>query len=143
MRKFNNPSPSAWPDLVRRPSLELEFLESSVRNTLHRVKRSGDHALMELALQYDGAELDSVTVSDEERTAAVRQLDVNLKGAIKLAAANIRTFHEQQRRTDIKTETMPGVVCWRKTVPISRVGIYIPGGTAPLFSTVLMLGIPA
>src|SRR5690349_4762862 len=143
MKVFNEPSPETWKDLSQRPQLALEFLESSVRNVLNRVKKSGDHALKELTLQFDKANLVAVSVSTSEIEEAKKALSEDLKDAIKTAAANIEKFHSAQRREMIKIETMPGVTCWRKAVAIDKVGIYIPGGSAPLFSTVLMLGIPA
>lgn len=143
MNVFTNPSPNTWTELCERPQLELGFLESSVRNIMNRVRNSGDEALREITLQFDKVALDSILVPDAEINAAGEKLSAELKGAIQQAAANIRTFHAAQRREPLKVETMPGVSCWRKGVAIDKVGIYIPGGTAPLFSTVLMLGIPA
>ncbi|MBY0436082.1 MAG: histidinol dehydrogenase [Cyclobacteriaceae bacterium] len=143
MKVYENPDVSSWPVLTRRPELALDFLESSVRNTLNRVKLSGDLALKELTKQYDGVALEGIRVSENEITQAISTLDEKVKEATRVAAANIRLFHEKQRRDTLTVETMPGVTCWRKSVAVQRVGIYIPGGTAPLFSTVLMLGIPA
>ncbi|NOT76514.1 MAG: histidinol dehydrogenase [Cyclobacteriaceae bacterium] len=143
MKVLNNPSPDTWSDLIKRPQLELEFLESSVRNTLKRVKLSGDQALYELTQQYDGVKLDDLKVSGKEIDHAINTLDKSIKEAIGIATNNIRAFHNAQKRDVLKVETMPGVSCWRKSVPIQKIGIYIPGGSAPLFSTVLMLGIPA
>ncbi len=143
MKFVNNPSPDTWLELIKRPQLELEFLESSVRNTLTRVKLSGDRALRELTVQYDGVTLESLNVTSLEIEKAISSLDESIKNAITIAASNIRLFHSSQRREILQVETMPGVTCWRKSVPIQKIGIYIPGGTAPLFSTVLMLGIPA
>ena len=143
MKTLNNPGRETWKELVKRPQLELEFLESSVRNTLNRVKLSGDLALRELTLQFDGASIENVAVSEQEIKDAIHQLDESIKNAIRMAANNIRKFHQQQKIGAYEVETMPGVTCWRKSLPIQKVGIYIPGGTAPLFSTVLMLGIPA
>jgi histidinol dehydrogenase len=143
MKIFNDPSPETWKELSQRPQLELEFLESSVRNVLNRIKKSGDHALKELTLQFDKATINTVSVSSSEIEEAKRSLPEDLKDAIKTAAANIEKFHSAQARELVKIETTPGVTCWRKAVAIDKVGIYIPGGSAPLFSTVLMLGIPA
>ncbi|CAN5320045.1 histidinol dehydrogenase [soil metagenome] len=143
MKFFNNPSLSTWGELTKRPQLELEFLESSVRNTLTRVKLSGDRAVQELTLQYDGVSIENMSVSSKEIEEAILSLNNSLKKAINVAAANVRLFHTKQKRDVLTVETMPGVTCWRRSVPIERIGIYIPGGTAPLFSTVLMLGIPA
>jgi histidinol dehydrogenase len=143
MNVYNNPAKEKWKELIQRPQLELGFLESSVRNILNRVKKSGDHAIRELTLQFDKATLQDLEVSEGEMTEARRLVSAPLKEAIRLAADNISRFHEAQKREPVVIETMPGVRCWRKAVPISKVGIYIPGGTAPLFSTVLMLAIPA
>lgn len=143
MKTYTNPTPDTWAELCQRPQLELEFLESSVRNVLNRVRKSGDDALLELTAQYDKVQLQSLEVSTAEMEAAGRALSEVLKDAIRTAAANIEKFHAAQRRDVLKVETTPGVHCWRKGVAIDKVGIYIPGGSAPLFSTVLMLGIPA
>jgi len=143
MKVFNNPSKETWSQLTLRPQLELEFLESSVRNVINRVKKSGDNALRELTLQFDKANIQNLVVSDAEFDAAEKSIASELKDAIRTAASNIEKFHAAQKRESVKIETTPGVTCWRKAVPIQKVGIYIPGGSAPLFSTVLMLGIPA
>lgn len=143
MKIFNNPPSSTWKELTQRPQIGLEFLESSVRNVLNRVKKSGDQALRELTLQFDKVSIDQLAVSAAEITEAEKSLSQELKKAIQTAAANIEKFHAAQRREVLKVETMPGVMCWRKGVSIDKVGIYIPGGSAPLFSTVLMLGVPA
>jgi histidinol dehydrogenase len=143
MQVFRNPSQKDWPSLCQRPQEALEFIESAVRNILVRVKTSGDAALRELTLQYDKATLTELRVSDVEIVEAENSLSEQLKSAIRVAARNIEVFHASQQRTVTKIETMPGVMCWRKAVPIQKIGIYIPGGTAPLFSTVLMLAIPA
>jgi histidinol dehydrogenase len=143
MKTYTNPTPDTWDDLCQRPQLELEFLESSVRNVLNRVRKSGDEALLELTAQYDKVQLQSIIVTPAEIEAAGKALPEALKDAIRTAAANIEKFHAAQRRDVLKVETTPGVQCWRKGVAIDKVGIYIPGGSAPLFSTVLMLGIPA
>lgn len=143
MNIFNQPQRDSWKELTRRPQLELGFLESSVRNILNRVKISGDQALLDLTLQLDKVSLDTLAASEAEIEEARRAVSPSLAKAIATAAENIKTFHSAQRRETKTVETMPGVRCWRKAVPISRVGIYIPGGTAPLFSTVLMLAIPA
>ncbi|HEX6889942.1 MAG TPA: histidinol dehydrogenase [Chryseolinea sp.] len=143
MKIFINPSRAMWPQLTSRPQLALEFLESSVRNIFNRVKKSGDNALRELTLQFDKVNVGELAVSKEEFQNAERSLSKTLKDAISTAAANIEKFHSAQRRESVKIETTPGVTCWRRAVPINKIGIYIPGGSAPLFSTVLMLGVPA
>jgi histidinol dehydrogenase len=143
MKIFINPSRTTWPQLTTRPQLALEFLESSVRNIFNRVKKSGDNALRELTLQFDKVNVGNLAVSKEEFQNAEKALSQTLKDAISTAAANIEKFHSAQTRESAKIETTPGVTCWRRAVPIDKIGIYIPGGSAPLFSTVLMLGVPA
>lgn len=143
MKIFNNPPKETWAPLTQRPQLELEFLDSAVRNLLNRVKKSGDVALRELTLQFDKVAIENLSVSKNEVQTAVQAIPVELQKSIETAAANIEKFHSSQRRESLKVETSPGVQCWRKAVAIDKVGIYIPGGSAPLFSTVLMLGIPA
>jgi len=143
MNVFINPSRDSWPLLIKRPELALDFLESSVKNILARVKKNGDYALKEFTRQYDNVELENIQATQKEIEDAVNALDANLKKAIEVAASNIEKFHQAQLRNTEIIETMPGVQCWRKGIAIEKVGIYIPGGTAPLFSTVLMLAIPA
>src|SRR5688500_16092543 len=143
MNVFNNPSRETWKELVRRPQLELGFLESTVRNILNRVRKSGDQAIRDLTLQFDKVQVGDLEVTKEEMKEARERVSGDLRRAIEAAADNITRFHSAQKRDTNVVETMPGVKCWRKAVPITKVGIYIPGGTAPLFSTVLMLGIPA
>jgi histidinol dehydrogenase len=143
MKVVINPARADWSQLCERPGLELEFLESAVKNILTRVKSSGDAALRALTQQFDQVTIDELAVSLKEIEAAEKLLEEDLKSAIRVAAANIEKFHEAQKISLLEIETMPGVLCWRKAVPIGKVGIYIPGGTAPLFSTVLMLAIPA
>jgi histidinol dehydrogenase len=143
MRIKIDPPTSLWKELTKRPQLELEYLESTVNNILNRVKNSGDAALRELTKQHDGVDVSQLLVSEPELLESISQLSDSLKNAIRIAAANIEKFHSAQHNEILQVETMPGVMCWRKQVAIQRVGIYIPGGSAPLFSTVLMLGIPA
>ncbi len=143
MRRYTNPAEPTWPELTRRPQMEFSFLDSAVRNILNRVRKGGDNAIRELTLQFDRVTIDDLAVGQREIAQAERALSGELKEAIRIAADNIKKFHAAQRRKPMEVETMPGVRCWRKAVPIGKVGIYIPGGSAPLFSTVLMLGIPA
>ncbi|MFM9838743.1 MAG: histidinol dehydrogenase [Cyclobacteriaceae bacterium] len=138
-----NPPEIKWPELCQRPQMELEYLESSVKNILTRVKKSGDEALKELTKQFDQVELGQLQISEEEINEAIASVPEKLKQAIQAASRNIEKFHAAQKKGTLEIETMPGVTCWRKGVAIQRVGIYVPGGSAPLFSTVLMLGIPA
>lgn len=143
MQIVSNPARKNWEELLKRPVFETDFLRSTVSNILNRVKVGGDKALHEFNEKFDGAQVKNLEVSAGEIQEAIQQIDNELKEAIKTAAANIEAFHKAQKRDTLKIETMPGVTCWRKSVAIEKVGIYIPGGTAPLFSTVLMLAIPA
>lgn len=143
MKIVINPPIAEWPTLCQRPQIELDFLESTVKNVLDRVKNSGDQALKEITAQFDKVDLTELEVTSIEIDNAVKTIPENLREAIRTAAFNIEKFHSAQKREVTPIETMPGVMCWRKGVPIDKVGIYIPGGSAPLFSTVLMLGIPA
>jgi len=143
MNIFVNPEKNLWPEIVVRPQLALDFLDSAVRNVMNRVKASGDKAIRELTLQYDKADVSVLRVSEQEIAEAESLLSAELKDAIRTAASNISRFHAAQKREVQPIETTPGVLCWRKAVAIDTVGIYIPGGSAPLFSTVLMLGVPA
>lgn len=143
MQVFDNPARSQWREIQQRPQIELSFLDSAVRNILTRVKKSGDSALREFTFQFDKIKIDDLQVSASEITEASLTLKPELKKAIEVAALNIEKFHASQKRDVTEIETSPGVKCWRKAVAIDKVGIYIPGGSAPLFSTVLMLGTPA
>ena len=139
------PARAEWPALLARPVQSTQQIEAAVAPILAQVRAGGDAALVELAKKFDKIELatDQLTVSSAELDAAEDQLSDELKAAIRQAYQNIHLFHERQKQPVEKIETMPGVVCWRKSVGIEKVGLYIPGGTAPLFSTVLMLGVPA
>ncbi len=143
MKVYIDPPKSTWNELLERPALELDFLESSVKNILYRVKTSGDAALRDFTLQLDKVDLKTFIVTEKEVEEAEQRIKPELKKALLVAKSNISTFHATQRSENTRIETMPGVSCWRKAVAIDKVGMYIPGGTAPLFSTVLMLGIPA
>lgn len=143
MKIIAYPQRSEWAAHLKRPSLPKGDIESKVLSILNAVEERGDDALLELARKYDGFEGDVLEIGSEEIARAEEALDENLKTAIRQAYRNIHTFHEAQRQPVEKIETMPGVTCWRKSVGIEKVGIYIPGGSAPLFSTVLMLAIPA
>ncbi|HNX67618.1 MAG TPA: histidinol dehydrogenase [Bacteroidales bacterium] len=138
-----NPDKGQREQLCRRPSIDTDVISDSVREILKEVRLQGDNALKRLTKLYTGTDLNSLKVTDEEINSAGDLLSEDLKSAIRLAAGNIERFHGSQLYTEAATETMPGVLCWRKSVGIEKVGLYIPGGNAPLFSTVLMLGIPA
>lgn len=143
MKLINLPSEDQWPDLLSRPALDTEKLFDAVRSLINKVRTEGDRALLELEERFDAVRLSSLAVTPEEMEAASRQVAEPLKAAIRLAKQNIETFHSSQRFVGKKVETMPGVTCWQKAVGIEKVGLYVPGGTAPLFSTVLMLAVPA
>ncbi|MFD2572027.1 histidinol dehydrogenase [Spirosoma soli] len=139
------PARAEWPALLARPVQSTQQIESIVAPILAKVRAAGDAALVELAQKFDKIDLaqQGLAVNQTELDAAEAQLSDELKAAIWQAYQNIRTFHERQKQPVEKIETMPGVTCWRRSVGIEKVGLYIPGGTAPLFSTVLMLGVPA
>ncbi|HSO89267.1 MAG TPA: histidinol dehydrogenase [Draconibacterium sp.] len=143
MKTYINPPQDSWPEILKRPVFEVSDLFGKVQAILNEIKVNGDDALRKYTLQFDGVKLDSFLVSDEELNEAEQRIDEKLKVGINLASKNIQSFHAAQITQIKKIETTPGVVCWQKPVPIEKVGLYIPGGTAPLFSTVLMLAIPA
>ncbi len=143
MQTIQFPDRSEWPALLQRPVLDNSALETTVLKVLNDVKFQGDDAVKRYTLQFDGVEIQSPLVTESEIEEAVCTISGELKNAIQLAAKNIETFHKKQRSTVEVIETMPGIKCWRKSVGIEKVGLYIPGGTAPLFSTILMLAIPA
>jgi histidinol dehydrogenase len=144
MRLFTYPAQNKWAELVSRPSEGLGAKEAAVKDILLKVRKGGDKTLIELTRQFDKTNIKSLKVGADTIKKAGAKISPSLKKAIDTAYNNIYKFHLAQKSDKIeKIETMPGVVCWRKTVPIEKVGLYIPGGSAPLFSTVLMLGIPA
>lgn len=140
---FVKPAASEWQRILQRPVFDTLQLEGAVKNILDDVKQNGNAAVKKYALQFDKAVLNNLKVSEEEIATAVNAVPEELKAAIAVAKENITRFHQSQKDAITKIETAPGVTCWRKPVAIDRVGLYIPGGTAPLFSTLLMLGIPA
>ncbi len=143
MNIIKYPKREAWGDIVERPHLDVSQLNATVASVLDDVKRRGDEAVKDYEAKFDHVALQTLAVSHDEIEEACTLVGDELKEAIELAHHNIKTFHEAQRFVGQKTETQPGVVCWQKSVPIGKVGLYIPGGTAPLFSTVLMLATPA
>lgn len=143
MQIVKYPKKNTWSKYLVRPADDTSGIEAIVKPILEKVKREGDKALKEYALRFDKAKLDSLYVSDAEFIKAEAQVEESLKAAIITAKENIEQFHVAQKQEILTLETMPGVTCSRKSVAIQKVGLYIPGGTAPLFSTVLMLGIPA
>lgn len=140
---YENPVASEWTALCKRPTLPLANLEGKVQSILDAVKEEGDNALRRFAKEFDSVTINDIRVGKQEIEEILQMVPDELKQAIALAAENIRKFHSSQQSTEIPVETTQGVVCWRKSVPISNVGLYIPGGSAPLFSTILMLAIPA
>lgn len=143
MNVVNNPPPSAWKELLKRPTQKFKQTKKIVSPILKKVKKRGDKALRQFSLEYDHVELDELAVSEAEIQSAREQVGPALRKAIQVARENIEKFHRAQYTEPLSVETMPGVRCERRSVPIERVGLYIPGGTAPLFSSVLMLGVPA
>ena len=143
MKTFLYPDKSVWASIVERPHLDVSTLTSTVQAVLDDVKARGDEAVKEYELKFDKAVLEQLAVTQEEMDEAETLVDATLREAIILAHHNIKAFHEAQRFSEVRVETQPGVECWQKSVAIERVGLYIPGGTAPLFSTVLMLATPA
>lgn len=143
MRIVENPLKKDWPSLLQRPSFDANSLLPKVQEVLDTVREKGDEAVKSYTLSFDQVELTSFTINMEQINQMAATLNSSVKKAIDVAFVNIEKFHQTQFQKVEKIETMPGVWCWRKSVGIEKVGIYIPGGTAPLFSTVLMLGIPA
>ena len=143
MKVFNEPKINEWTSIIERPSIDAAQLNDNVRNIIDEVIAGGDAAIKKITLQFDRVSINELKVTAEKIAAAENLLTPGLKTAIQLAKVNIEIFHNSQIQKVERIETMPGVWCWRKSVGIEKVGIYIPGGSAPLFSTVLMLGIPA
>ena len=140
---ISNPDKSKWQEILKRPVMNTENLFDTVRSVIDRVKEEGDRAVLDYEEKFDKVVLASLAVSEEEQQEAENLVSEDLKAAIRLAKQNIETFHAAQRFEGKKVQTQPGVTCWQKAVAIEKVGLYIPGGTAPLFSTVLMLAVPA
>ena len=143
MKKILYPHKSDWAELLKRPTQDVSTLFENVNTILQNVKANGDKAVLEYAEKFDRVKLESLAVTPEEMKEAEAQVPIELKVAILLAQRNIYTFHKKQKFEGKKVETMEGVTCWQKAVGIEKVGLYVPGGTAPLFSTVLMLAVPA
>ncbi len=143
MEIIQSPDKKDWKKILARPVVDTKSLEFTVSNILQEVKTNGDDAVRKFSLMFDKVSLDDFAVTENEIQKAVSSVSDDLKSAIQLAQKNIELFHKKQLSEPEVIETMPGVRCWRKSVAIEKVGLYIPGGTAPLFSTVLMLAIPA
>ncbi len=143
MQLIEYPGREEWKEILKRPVFETGDLDETVKSILAEIKSSGDGAVMRYTSQFDGVELDNVQVTKDEIDESAFLVPGELKDAILLAQDNIKKFHEKQINLSQRIETSPGVFCWQKSVAIEKVGLYIPGGTAPLFSTVLMLAVPA
>lgn len=143
MQIISNPSRETWASLLERPHINSQNLTALVDEVLCRIRQEGDNAVRTYELQFDKANLTDLQVSEAEIKEAEALVSDELKKALQIAKENIATFHAAQKHTLPKVETTQGVTCWQKAVPIEKVGLYVPGGTAPLFSTVLMLAIPA
>lgn len=143
MQIINNPHKDAWSDILKRPTQTVENIENTVNQIFDDVQRNGDKAIEKYTAMFDGVEEMLEELSIEDIQSASNRVSGDLKRAIQIAKQNIESFHKAQRTTKIQVETMPGVQCWQEKRPIEKIGLYIPGGTAPLFSTVLMLAVPA
>lgn len=143
MKYIVYPSRNKWSKILKRPTQTFEEIETVVNQVFEDVQSNGDQAVRKYTKQFDKVSLSSIVVTEDEINTAVQKVSNELKEAIQLAASNIEKFHKAQQSKRVYQETMPGVVCWQEKRPIQKVGLYIPGGTAPLFSTVLMLAIPA
>jgi histidinol dehydrogenase len=143
MRIIEFPDPSSWEDLASRPVSDLSVIQEKVRPVLRAVREQGDKAVLRFTNEFDGVIPENIEVSAQELEASVSSIGEDLKASLEAAADNIRKFHAHQLNSEETVETMKGVECWRRSIPIEHVGLYIPGGSAPLFSTVLMLAIPA
>lgn len=143
MQVVSYPIRADWPKLLARPSSDMSDIDASVRRIISAVKAEGDTALRDLTKRYDGVEVCEIAVAENEIASATERVPLSLKLAIQMARTNIEKFHRSQQEERKIVDTSPGVRCWRKSVAIERVGFYIPAGSAPLFSTVLMLAVPA
>ena len=143
MNIIKYPQKGDWSKILARPVLDIQSLEKVVGEVLQEVRDKGDEALFRYTERFDKVRLESFVVTEAEKAASERWVEKGLKEAVRVAAVNIEKFHEAQKPAVVEVETVPGVKCWQKAVPVEKVGLYIPGGTAPLFSTVLMLALPA
>ena len=143
MKKIYNPQPETWSEICKRPTQTFSDVEETVKQIFKEVQQKGDKAIAKYASFFDGVTLENIQVTQEEIEIAKNEVSTELKEAIQLAKSNIEQFHAAQKTDKIVVETTIGVTCWQEKRPIPKVGLYIPGGTAPLFSTVLMLAVPA
>ena len=143
MKKLDNPQSSTWAELLKRPTQTFADIEETVKQIFKEVQQKGDKAVAKYTSLFDGVQLNAIEVTLDELKNAENQVSKELKEAIQLAKSNIYNFHQAQKTEKISIETTEGVFCWQEKRPIQKVGLYIPGGSAPLFSTVLMLAVPA
>ena len=143
MNKIYNPKPESWSTLLERPTKTVDDIEATVKEIFKEVQKKGDEAITKYTSLFDGVAVANLEVTPEEINEAIASIPQELKDAIQLAKSNIEKFHTAQKTTRVSVETTPGVACWQEKRPIQKIGLYIPGGTAPLFSTVLMLAVPA
>ncbi len=143
MQIIDNPNRNSWFDILKRPTQTVDDIEGIVNDVFNDVIKNGDTAINKYTTRFDGVALENNVVSLKEINSAIENIPVKLQNAIKLAKANIEKFHKAQLTNRVEVETVSGVSCWQEKRPIEKVGLYIPGGTAPLFSTVLMLAVPA
>jgi histidinol dehydrogenase len=143
MNKIYNPKPETWSTLLERPTKTVDDIEATVKEIFKEVQKKGDEAITKYTSLFDGVAVANLEVTPEEINEAIASIPQELQDAIQLAKSNIEKFHTAQKTTRVSVETTPGVACWQEKRPIQKIGLYIPGGTAPLFSTVLMLAVPA
>ena len=143
MNKIYNPKKETWVEILKRPTTSIEMIENTVYEVFNEVKTKGDNAILRYTNLFDNVQLEQLTVSEVEIKEGDKLVSNDLKDAIILAKSNIEKFHKAQKTSIVKVETTKGVLCWQEKRPIQKVGLYIPGGTAPLFSTILMLVVPA
>ncbi|TRX35757.1 histidinol dehydrogenase [Flavobacterium sp. ZT3R18] len=143
MNKIYNPKPETWSVILERPTQTVDDIEATVKGIFKEVQSKGDSAVSKYTSLFDGVAVDQLEVSQAEITTAIASISAELKQAIQLAKSNIEKFHAAQKTNPVSVETIEGVNCWQEKRPIQKIGLYIPGGTAPLFSTVLMLAVPA
>ena len=143
MNKIYNPKKETWVEILQRPTISIETIEDTVYEVFNEVKTKGDNAILRYTNLFDNVQLEQLTVSEDEIKEGDKLVSNDLKDAIILAKSNIEKFHKAQKTSIVKVETTKGVLCWQEKRPIQKVGLYIPGGTAPLFSTILMLVVPA
>jgi histidinol dehydrogenase len=143
MNKIFNPKPETWSEILKRPTKTIDDIEATVKEIFKEVEKKGDEAVAKYTSLFDGVKFENIEVSKSEIQQAIAIISEDLKTAIQLAKSNIEKFHSSQQTTKVVVETTEGVNCWQEKRPIQKVGLYIPGGTAPLFSTVLMLAVPA